>query len=110
MPPPKVARGLTRHGEQPGQLIALLLAQGAQPETRTDDCVGRLFHDEPPLGVIEASTARPSSGCGVRLIRSAASRRFTSGVTDVACTWSRSPILPRGKAPRREKDSKTKTS
>ena len=63
-----------------------------------------------PRGVIAASTARPSSGCVSARISSAFSSRLTSGVTEVACTCSRSPILPSGSAPRRENDSSTRTS
>src|SRR5688572_12118380 len=47
--PLKIACRLPRLSEQPGQLVALLLTQCAQPEMRTYDCLRRLFHDEPAL-------------------------------------------------------------
>lgn len=63
-----------------------------------------------PSGVISARTARPSVGCFTRRTKPWVSSRSTIEVTDVGCTWRRSPILPSGSEPRREKVSSTSAS
>ena len=78
----EIAGGGSDGREEIGQLGAVRLNDPS--ELSADDRAVAWARTALPSGVIEASTALPSSGCGVRLISSAASSRFTSGVTEVA--------------------------
>ena len=96
--------------EQRRELAQLVVVERPEREVGADQVGGGAL-DQRAAGVGDLGEDRPAVlGVRRRTTSPSASSRCTIEVTDVGCTWSRSPIFPSGSDPREEKQSSTSAS